>query len=289
MAETVVDTPSGPVAFAEAGAGPPVLFVHGSPGGSDQGLLMGRFLAEAGFRVIAPSRPGYLATPLSEANGSAEATAGLLAGLMDSLGAGAFGVVCWSGGGPSSYHLAAAHPDRVRALVACAAVSGAYSFATGVASIESSLMSSGFGGFVLHTMAEHAPKSLIASTVKEEGRLSRAQAKELTEHIWDHEDKRDFVLALSATLSGRPAGLKNDHHRFPGLDLPLGSVGAPTLLVHGTVDTDVAPEHSERALQAIGGAQIVRVDKGTHLSVWTDPTSEGIQARIVDHLRTQPA
>ena len=207
-----------------------------------------RFLAEAGYRVIAPSRPGYLATPLQEDNGSAGATAELLTGLMDSLGAEAFGMVCWSGGGPSSYHLAAAHPDRVHALVACAAVSGAYTFATGVASIESSLMSSGFGGFVLHTMAEHAPKSLIASTVKEEGKLSRTEAKELTEHIWDHEDKRDFVLALSATLSGRRAGLKNDQHRFPDLDLPLGSVGAPTLLVHGTVDTDVPPEHSERAL-----------------------------------------
>ena len=287
--ETIVETPSGPVACRTEGEGPPVLFVHGSPGGSDQGLLMGRFLVEAGFRVIAPSRPGYLTTPLREDNGSAGATAELLAGLMDSEGAEGFGVVCWSGGGPSSYHLAAAHPDRVRALVACAAVSGPYTFATGVASIESSLMSSGLGGFVLHTMAEHAPKSLIASTVKEEGKLSRTEAKELTEHIWDHEDKRDFVLALSATLSGRRAGLKNDQHRFPDVDPPLGSVGAPTLLVHGTVDTDVPPEHSERALRAIAGAEIVRVDKGTHLCVWTDPASEGIQARIVDHLRSHPA
>ena len=273
--ETIVETPSGPVAFREEGEGPPVLFVHGSPGGSDQGLLMGRFLARAGYRVIAPSRPGYLATPLQGDDGGAGTTAELLAGLMDSLGAETFGVVCWSGGGPSSYHLAAAHPDRVRALVACAAVSGAYTFATGVASIESSLMSSGLGGFVLRTMAEHAPKSLIASTVKEEGTLSRTEAKELTEHIWEHEDKRDFVLALSATLSGRRAGLKNDHRRFPDLDLPLGSVGVPTLLVHGTVDTDVPPEHSERALHAVDGAEIVRVEKGTHLCVWTDPPPRG--------------
>ena len=38
---------------------------------------------------------------------------------------------------------------------------------------------------MLHAMAEHAPKSLIASTVKEEGKLSsRTEAKVLTEHIW---------------------------------------------------------------------------------------------------------
>ena len=60
------DTSLGPVEYVEAGGGPPVLFVHGSPGGSDQGALMGGFLAKAGFRVIAPSRPGYLDTPLSD-------------------------------------------------------------------------------------------------------------------------------------------------------------------------------------------------------------------------------
>jgi pimeloyl-ACP methyl ester carboxylesterase len=284
VAEVILETPAGAVGYVDEGDGNPVLYVHGSPGGSDQGTLMGRFLVEAGFRVVAPSRPGYPGTPLSEANGSPEGTAELLRGLMDALGAETFGVVCWSGGGPAAYQLAAAHPERVRAIVACAGVSGSYAFATGVASIERSLMSSGLGGFVLHAIAEHAPKSLIASTVKEEGHLTGAEARELTEHIWAHEDTRDFVLGLSATLSGRAAGLKNDQHRFPDLDLPLGSVGSPTLLVHGTADSDVGPEHSERALGAIAGSEILRVDRGTHLCVWTDPAAEGIQGRIADHL-----
>jgi pimeloyl-ACP methyl ester carboxylesterase len=43
--------------------------VHGSPGGSDQGALMGAFLADAGYRVIAPSGAGYLDTPLTDHNG----------------------------------------------------------------------------------------------------------------------------------------------------------------------------------------------------------------------------
>ncbi len=284
MAEIIVETPAGAVAYVAEGDGSPVLFAHGSPGGSDQGALMGRFLVKAGFRVVAPSRPGYPGTPLTDANGSAAGTAELLRGLMDALGAETFGVVCWSGGGPSAYELAAAHLDRVGALVACAAVSGSYTFATGVASIERSLMTSGLGGAVFHAMAEHAPKSLIAST---EGHLTGPEVKELTEHIWAHEDTRDFVLELSGTLSGRRAGLKNDQRRFPDLDLPLGSVRSPTLLVHGTADSDVGPEHSDRALGAITGSEILRVDRGTHLCVWTDPAAEGIQGRIADHLRGQ--
>jgi pimeloyl-ACP methyl ester carboxylesterase len=284
VTDHTLETPAGAVGYADEGDGSPVLFVHGSPGGSDQGALMGRFLVAAGCRVVAPSRPGYPGTPLTEANGDAAGTAELLRGLLDGLGLESVAVMCWSGGGPSAYQLAAAHPERVRALVACAAVSGPYRFATGVASMERSLMSSGLGHFALHVLAEHAPKSLIASTVKEEGDLTGAEVKALTEHIWDHEETRDFVLDLSATLSGRRAGLKNDQHHFPDLDLPLGAVRSPTLLVHGTADRDVGPEHSKRALGAIAGSELLRVTRGTHLSVWTDPTAGQIQARIVEHL-----
>ena len=35
----------------------------------------------------------------------------------------------------------------------------------------------------------------------------RGLADELSEHIWNDEDKRDFVLAVSATVSGRKAVL----------------------------------------------------------------------------------
>ena len=108
--ETLVQTSAGPVAVAEAGEGPPVLFVHGSPGGSDQGLLLGRFLVTAGFRVIAPSRPGYLGTPLAESNGSAEGTADLLCGVLDALDLTTCALACWSGGGPSSYPAGGAPP-----------------------------------------------------------------------------------------------------------------------------------------------------------------------------------
>src|SRR5450756_2022185 len=50
--ECQVDTTLGEIGAVDTGDGPPVLFVHGTPGGSDQGALMGRFLVAAGFRVI---------------------------------------------------------------------------------------------------------------------------------------------------------------------------------------------------------------------------------------------
>ena len=55
--------------------------------------------------------------------------------------------------------------------------------------------------------------------------------------------------------------------------------------MHGTVDTDVTPDNSDHALAEIPGAEIVRVDHGTHIATWTDPTSDAIQARITEFLR----
>ena len=56
-------------------------------GGFDQGLELGDGLVRAGFRLIAPSRFGYLRTPLP-ADASAEAQADAHASLLDALGAG---------------------------------------------------------------------------------------------------------------------------------------------------------------------------------------------------------
>jgi 2-hydroxy-6-oxonona-2,4-dienedioate hydrolase len=59
---TIIQTSSGPIEYAESGAGPVILAVHGAGGGFDQGLDILRPLADRGFRIIAMSRFGYLET-----------------------------------------------------------------------------------------------------------------------------------------------------------------------------------------------------------------------------------
>ena len=56
----VIPSRFGDLEYAESGAGTPFLMVHGSGGGFDQGLFFARRFSEAGYRVIAPSRFGYL-------------------------------------------------------------------------------------------------------------------------------------------------------------------------------------------------------------------------------------
>ncbi|MCX7869282.1 MAG: alpha/beta hydrolase, partial [Terrimicrobiaceae bacterium] len=61
LAELAAAAESGAVMqVAERGEGFPVLVVHGAPGGYDQALAVAEGLGLEGFRVIAPSRPGFL-------------------------------------------------------------------------------------------------------------------------------------------------------------------------------------------------------------------------------------
>lgn len=102
-------TTFGRIEYLDRGQGLPVLVVHGSPGGHDQGSLMADFLVAAGLRAIIPSRPGYLGSELTAANRSIDGTADAHAALMATLGIDRFAVLCWSGGGPSCWRLAARH------------------------------------------------------------------------------------------------------------------------------------------------------------------------------------
>jgi len=55
-----VETSFGTLEYAVMGNGEPMLIVHGAEGGFDQGIDMTGAMAGRGYRLIAPSRFGYL-------------------------------------------------------------------------------------------------------------------------------------------------------------------------------------------------------------------------------------
>jgi pimeloyl-ACP methyl ester carboxylesterase len=122
-APRLLTTESGPVEYAEFGAGPAVLALHGALGGHDQGLILARAGGVPGFRYIAVSRPGYLGTPMSSGP-LPESEADLLASLLDALRVQDAVVLAVSGGGPGAIHFALRHPERCRGLVLVSAASG---------------------------------------------------------------------------------------------------------------------------------------------------------------------
>ncbi len=112
----IIDTAEGPIEFAECGDGPAVLLIHGAGGGFDQGLNLGRAFLGDHHRILAPSRFGYLGTPLPT-DASAEAQADAHLRLLDALQLDRVPVIGVSAGGPSAMQFCVRHPERCSALV----------------------------------------------------------------------------------------------------------------------------------------------------------------------------
>ena len=112
----IVNTPCGVIEYADIGSGPAIFAIHGAGGGFDQSLNLARDFLGTGFRVVAPSRFGYLRTPLP-ADASPMAQADAHACLLDALNLKTVVVIGGSMGAPSAMQLCIRHPERCSALI----------------------------------------------------------------------------------------------------------------------------------------------------------------------------
>jgi len=285
----VAETALGPVEYAVVGRGTPVLVVHGSPGGIDAAALMARILPRDGVAAILLSRPGYLGTPL-DGRSTVDEQADLLGALLDHLHLDRAGVYTWSGGGPAGYRFAVRHPERVTCVVANAAVSRAYD-APPQDLPTRLLFTTSAGQWLMRLLAAHQPAQYVKGMLATEGDLTDDQLARRVEEVLADPAKRNFALALGATSvpdARRRAGYRNDLDRFAAItSLELEKISAPTLVVQGTADSDVPPAHSTFATETIPGAELLTLDTGTHLALYTHLNAADAQARVVEFLRRQ--
>jgi len=109
---TVIPSPYGDIEYTAGGLGPPVLVIHGSGGGYDQGELLAQAVLGEQFHWITPSRFGYLRSTFYEV-AKWDDQAHAYAYLLDQLGVKKVPVVALSQGGPSALLFAVLHPERV--------------------------------------------------------------------------------------------------------------------------------------------------------------------------------
>ena len=112
----LIETRVGTLEYADIGAGQPILVIHGAAGGFDQGLDMTGALADRGFRLIAPSRFGYLRSTMPR-NATVAMQADAYVELLDRLGVAKVAIAGISAGAWSALEFAIRHPERVQALV----------------------------------------------------------------------------------------------------------------------------------------------------------------------------
>ena len=286
LTATLAWTPFGPIEYTVVGEGIPVLVIHGSPGGIDAAELMARFLPKGQFKAILVSRPGYLRTELGDRL-TIDHQADLLAALLDELGIVRTAVYSWSGGGPAGYRLAVRHPDKVMSLVAFAAVSQAYRD-TNLTAVSRLMFTTSAGRWLMRVLAAHHPKQYIAGTLSSEGDPTKEQLAEQVAAVFADDTKRQFILDLGPTAErgkDRRGGYDNDLEQFGRIEsLELERITAPTLIVQGTIDSDLPPEQSYFAADTIPGADLLQLEEGTHLALYTNADSDAAQQRIIEFL-----
>lgn len=271
---TILNTACGPIEYAEAGNGPPVLVIHGAGGGFDQGLELAQPLSDAGFRVIAVSRFGYLRTPMPVV-ASPEAQADAHACLLEALNIKRTAVIGGSAGAPSAMQLCLRYPERCSPLVllfpmafapnrAQAKPSALFSF------VIKATLHSDFPFWAATKIARNTlVKTVLGTPVRDfrgAPRDEQLRALEVMRHI--------------LPVSQREKGIWNDATISPVLHrYDLERIKVPTLLISAEDDLYGTYPSARYTAAHIVGARFVGYATGGHLLLrhWKEASSEVVK------------
>jgi pimeloyl-ACP methyl ester carboxylesterase len=281
----VLATDAGPIEYAERGAGLPLLTIHGAGGGFDQGMANAADLIGDGFRVIAPSRFGYLRTPVPR-DASPAAQADAHAALLMELRLPKAVVLGVSTGARSAVELALRHPEMVAALIL---VAPALPSPSGPA------------------VAEPRRRNELARNIVDSGLdvAWRAALRFMPSRLVRFIGVPPALLAVLSTearervmrsvrnvqpLSQRFIGIQIDE----STDLqqvPLQRITAPTLILSARDDLLDTLSAAEFAARRIRGARLVAYETGGHLLAGREAQARSAirgflaKARLIPFLR----
>jgi pimeloyl-ACP methyl ester carboxylesterase len=256
----IIDADTAPIEFAEAGDGPAAFVIHGAGGGFDQGLELGRALLGDAYRVVAPSRFGYLGTPMPrDASPDAQAESHLR--LMDALKLEHVPVIGVSAGAPSAMQLCLKHPDRCAALVLVAPMVWApdRTPSTDSARFGAVLNAIASSDFLFWSATKVATMTLletILGTPAEVYHRATLQERRLVERM----------LATILPISRRMAGIRNDSAVSSSLQrYELEAIRVPTMIVSAADDRYQTYESSFYTAEEITDARFIGFPHGGHL------------------------
>lgn len=253
----LVQTASGPMEITEAGDGPPVLVIHGAAGGFDMGLRVGRDVCGDGFHIVAPSRFGYLRTPMP-VDASHDAQADALSSLLDALAIPRAVVVAVSAGAQSATRLALRHPERVQALVLItpalylppdpgklASAPPAFIFDTLLAS-----------DFLVWALTRLAPRLLVRAAG-----IPRALDTAVTP------EDRQKIVGWFFPAQSRHEGLGHDIRTTTPTapDLPIEQLGLPVMLVSAKDDPYRTADVVRYSAPRLRNTEVLICDSGGHV------------------------
>ena len=263
----VVPTRFGRIEYVDRGEGPVVLVVHGITQGADGGLReLATDIVPAGYRVIVPSRFGYLGSEMPE-DATPEMQADAFAALLDAIGVRKVLVLAGSAGSTSALHFAIRHHERTRALLLVSANVPGPHHAKGMPprAVFRAIFAS---DPVLWLIITYLP-GLMA-------RLSQVLRVPDGVHPTE-EDEATIQRAMEGVLLGKLRVTGEVFDAFvsnPEINqVELADVPVPTMVLHAR--DDAGPPYPAAVVMArqIPCARVVTVNQGGHLMLGRHPAA----------------
>lgn len=288
----IATTSIGEIEYVLKGSGPVVLFLHGAPGGYDQGLLECDLWNKEGFSVLSVSRPGYLRTPLS-IGPTFEEQADALEALLVSLGISEVAVLGASAGGPIALQFAIRYPERVKSLILMAAVSNEYSVSEDqkdsiLGRIFLSNTAADVGVWIFDILSRRRPSMSMKMAFKQTVGLDSNDLNDYVKQVMSIPEQvlwfKRFIRTTSP-MSPRMIGLNNDIEKLESISIEnVESIKCPTMVVHGTVDLDVSFSNAEFSANSIPNAKLYSIENVGHV-VWLGEHVSQMNSDLVEFLR----
>ncbi|MBH9577231.1 alpha/beta fold hydrolase [Inhella proteolytica] len=276
----LLTTPQEAIEYRVQGQGAAVLVVHGSGGGFDQGELLAEATLGSGWRLVIPSRFGYLRSSLP-AQASFEAQAHAYARLLDHLGLPRVAVLAFSQGGPSALWFARLYPQRVSALVLLSA---------GVArSAEAAQQQADAKGAALMRLFQHDFAYWALTKALPDRFLDLMGVDAAVRAALQPAQRRlaDALLQRMNPVAPRAAGARLDNQaELPGAET-LAAIRAPTLVLHARDDGLQRFHNAESAARHIPGARLLAFDRGGHLLLAVE--NAAVRRAVAEHLQAHPS
>ena len=176
------------------------------------------------------------------------------AGVLDAFGISAAHVVGVSAGGAFAQLLALAFPGRVRSLVLISTSPARPSKRELPGATER------YREFLASAEVDWTDRASVIEYVVGYERMLMGAERPFDEPAWRELVRRDVARARNIASSA-------NHGLVAEGDVPsapLSSIGAPTLVVHGTADPMVPIEHGEALADEIPGARLLTLDGAGH-------------------------
>lgn len=262
-----VATTSGELAYAETGVGPPVLMIHGSGGGYDQGSAMTEPLVARGYRVIAPSRFGYPGSTYPE-DASPRAQADGFAQLLDALGIDEVVVIGGSAGAISATAFAVAFPERTTALVVIVPaipVPGQGQVEPWSPFQERLVRAALQSDFLFWAAIRFFPGRVTEAVLATDPAL-------IAEASPQEKSRVNAILWRILPVSARAEGLLHDTRSTAGITLDYEAIAVPTLAISAEDDLYRTAEGARHLSSVADGAELIIYPNGGH--VWVGRNEE---------------